>query len=466
MEPLPLSGNSSTSETERETDLPVQTPAEAVPEDNGLGHASNGVVEDLSPGLGSPVSPRASKKTKKRRREETERKQQTPLLLSYCPPVPTVAMFCHEAPDSAVGRQVGKIVQALARRHVEVVLFCRLPFAIEQTGVTVHAVGPASAEDLMSSVETFARQAAEVYGRQFPAGSAPSALLGHEWTTIPLLLLLREHTKKEFQLSLQSLERQRSDMTSAISQSIEEIEACGLCDAAGILVQDQAVGDAIKHWLPECGDRLHLAAQPFPTRRFTGVTDPGAIKARYQIGPVDPTILFVGNMDEAHGPDLLMKSIPAIVRNNRQARFVFVGDGDLLWPLRVYVRYLLLEGVVRLTGHMEGQALDELIQAADVVVVPSRRPTEWWPFQAAWAARRPVVATHPLAPSVLEHEKDCVLVYPHESSVVWGVERLLFDARFRELLGHRGHEKLEERFGWNSVAGQLETLLGLNVKTG
>jgi glycosyltransferase involved in cell wall biosynthesis len=275
------------------------------------------------------------------------------------------------------------------------------------------------------------------------------------------LLLLHEHTKRDFHLALRSVERQRSTLTSETSQRIQEIEASGLQAATGVLIEDLALGETIRHWLPECAGRLHLAAQPFPVQRFAGVTDPGQIKARFQIGPIDPTILFVGNLDERHGPDLLMKAIPAIVKNHPQARFVFVGDGDLLWPLRVYVRYLLLENVVRIVGHLEGQPLDELVQAADVIVVPSRESTEWWPFQAAWAARRPVVATHSLKAPVLQHDRNCVLIYPHESSVVWGVERMLWDEKLRDQFAEAGHAELEERFGWNGVAAQLETLLGI-----
>ncbi len=434
-----------TVESERET-------RETAPGVNGIGKPHR----DFAPEVPAPVAPP---------RLVVPPAVTVPLLPAPTPPRPVVAVFCFEAPDSPVGQYVGKIVQALARRQVDVVLFCRLPFAIDQTAVTVHAVGPKAAEqddDLLAAVEEFTRQAARAFGQQFPAGSAPTALLGQEWATIPTLLLLHEHTGHDFHLALHSLERQRSkDLTGPVSSRIDEIEANGLQDAAGILVQDQALGETIRHWLPECGDRVRLAAQPFPTRRFSGLTDAGMVKGRYQVGPVDPTILFVGSLDEAHGPDVLMKSVPAVVKNHPQARFVFVGDGDLLWPLRVYARYLLLEGVVRLVGHLEGQPMDELMQAADVVVVPSRRPTEWWPFQAAWAARKPVVVTHAMGAAVLEHEKDAILVYAHESSIVWGIERLLYDARLRQLIGHRGHEKLEERFGWNSVAGQLESLLGI-----
>jgi glycosyltransferase involved in cell wall biosynthesis len=228
-----------------------------------------------------------------------------------------------------------------------------------------------------------------------------------------------------------------------------------------VLVQQPAVAEVARFWVPECAPRITCARQPFPVHQFDGRLDPGAIKARFQVGPVDPTVLYIGDVDERHGADVLMKSVPAILKNHPQARFVLVGDGPLWWPLRVHARYLLLEHAVRMVGHLEGPALYELIQAADIIVVPSREPTEWWPIQAAWAARRPMVASHQTASLLVEHERDGVLVYPHESSLVWGIERLLFDEGLRQRVAARGREKLEERFGWNGVAAQIEELLAV-----
>ena len=96
-----------------------------------------------------------------------------------------------------------------------------------------------------------------------------------------------------------------------------------------------------------------------------------------------------------------------------------------------------------------------------MVAVPSRESTPWWPIQAAWAARRPVVATHQAAPDLLTHERDSVLVYPSENSCVWGIERVLFDADFGCALGKQGNEELDKRFGWNMVAAQVEELMGI-----
>ena len=102
-----------------------------------------------------------------------------------------------------------------------------------------------------------------------------------------------------------------------------------------------------------------------------------------------------------------------------------------------------------------------MIQAADIIAVPSRESTPWWPILAGWAARRPVVASHAAAPGLLEHEQDSVLFYPNENSCVWGIERLLYDGELSRRLGDKGNAKLEERFGVGSVAAQLQELMGV-----
>ena len=153
--------------------------------------------------------------------------------------------------------------------------------------------------------------------------------------------------------------------------------------------------------------------------------------------------------------------MPAILKNPKQARLIIAGEGALYWPLRVYTRYLLLEHAVRLVGSVEGQAMHELVQAADVIAVPSREATPWWPILAAWAAGRPVVATHAAAPALLAHDVDSELCYPIENSCVWGIERLLYDPELGRRLTQRGLQKLDDRFGWNAVAAQVETLMGV-----
>ena len=116
--------------------------------------------------------------------------------------------------------------------------------------------------------------------------------------------------------------------------------------ASRVLLQDPACGEVARYWVPPCADKLVLARQPFPVHHFRSGLDAGAVKARYRCGPLDPVVLYIGDMDERHGPDVLVKSMPAVLKNTRQVRLVMVGDGSLFWPMRVHARYLLMEHAV------------------------------------------------------------------------------------------------------------------------
>lgn len=191
-----------------------------------------------------------------------------------------------------------------------------------------------------------------------------------------------------------------------------------------------------------------LAIKPtrrtFPYPEFASDLDPAVVKARYQVGPIDPMIVFVGDLDDRHGPDVLIRAMPAILKNHPQSRLIIVGDGQLLWPLRVMSRYMLLDYAIRIVGHVGGRDVRELIAAADVVAIPSRVCTEDWQILAGWSARRPVVATHAVAGKLCLHEEDSVLVYGNPASCVWGIERVLYDPDFGRRIGQNGYQRVVE----------------------
>ncbi|HTU89820.1 MAG TPA: glycosyltransferase family 4 protein [Gemmataceae bacterium] len=377
---------------------------------------------------------------------------------------PVLAAFCWEHPDTPVGQSVLQTVAALARRHTTVHLFGRVSVPLDVPGLHVHAVGDSEGDDLLVRVQEFTSRAANAFLHQFPGGSPHVTLMGHEWSGAGPLDLLRGLKNNRTIFSLSSLERQRSDMTSEISKRINELECTALRESQVILTQEPAAAEVARFWVPECAARLIAARQPFPVAHFNSKIDRGQVKARYQVGPIDPTILFVGDFSDRYGPDLLTKAMPAILRNHPQARLILVGDGALYWTTRVYSRYLLLDHAIRFPGSVVGQAMHELVESADIIALPSRDSTPWWPIQAAWAAGRPIVATHKAAPALLEHERDSVLVYPVEQSLVWGIERVLYDADLCATLGRNGRDKLEERFGWNNVAEQIEELMGVPAR--
>lgn len=386
------------------------------------------------------------------------RKGKSPSVVSR-PQRTLYGLICREDPAGPVAARTARVAEALAARGREVHVFCRLPIAVGDTRVVIHVVGAQDSGDLVEQTVDFGRRVAEAVHQQRNGSRAQLILIGQEWGALPALLQLGEEPGVETMLALQSLERMRSDLGSALSQRIHDLEIHGLRSVRAVLAQDGTVSTEITKLVPECAPRVVQARTAFPVDEYTLDLDPGAIKARYDVGPVDPTILFVGDLDERHGPDLLMRAMPAILKNHAQARLVVVGDGTLLWPLKVMSRYMLLDHVVRLVGHVGGRQVRELIAASDVVVVPSRVRTEDWQILSGWSAKRPVVATYQVAEGICRHEQDSVLIYANPASVVWGIERVLFDRELGQRIAENGHAEVVQRFGWDPVATQIESLV-------
>jgi glycosyltransferase involved in cell wall biosynthesis len=335
-------------------------------------------------------------------------------------------------------------------------LYCAEPVAVEDP-VQLHALGVPDGDDLVAQAHEFARRVRTAVARDV---GAPVSALAYEWGTIPALLALGEGPRV---LCLETLERQRSDdMSRPFSAAVEEIERSGLAAVQHAIVRSGETAEHAGRLLPGCADRLVHSRWVFPSHEFAPVPDPGEVKARYHVGPVDPTILFVGDLDWRHGPDLLIKALPPVLKNNPQVRLIIAGEGEMLWPLKVQSRYMLLDHAVRIVGDVSGQPVRELVAAADLVAVPSRECTEDWQILAGWAAERPVVATHEVAGHFCVHEEDCVLVYSNQGSCVWGIERLLYDPALARRIGMRGRQRLEQLHGWGGVAAQIEELLFLS----
>ena len=154
-----------------------------------------------------------------------------------------------------------------------------------------------------------------------------------------------------------------------------------------------------------------------------------------------PTLLFLGDLDERHGVDLLLRAMPIIRRHHPEARLVLVGGGPLAEPLATYARYLQLDEIVSFLPARTMSYHADMIHAADLVVVPGRLAVSPDAVRAAWQAQKAVVATHEAASAFAEHERDALLVYPSENAIAAAVLRLLGNPELARKLGQAGHRR-------------------------
>ncbi len=190
---------------------------------------------------------------------------------------------------------------------------------------------------------------------------------------------------------------------------------------------------------------------------FDGFIDAGAVKRRYGIGPLDPTVLFSGRLAMQKGPDLLLEAVPKVLRCLPHTKFVFVGDGHMRGDLESRARQLGVAHATRFLGYRNGGELPEIYKACDTVCLPSRNEPFGIAALEGWAAGKPVVASRNGGPGeFIWHGVTGFKVDPTPESIAWGVGSLFSDFDRARWMGANGRRAAETAFSWDTIAQQTE----------
>jgi glycosyltransferase involved in cell wall biosynthesis len=230
----------------------------------------------------------------------------------------------------------------------------------------------------------------------------------------------------------------------------------------GTFVADKviAVSNALKNelmWMYNLPDwKVSVVFNGINPRNYDGWIDPGAVRRQYGIGPIDPMVLFAGRMVYQKGPDLLVEAIPYILRHYNNAKFVFVGDGEMRCSVEERARRMGVSHATRFLGYYTGWRLSDLYKATDCVCVPSRNEPFGIVILEAWSAGKPVVASENGGPSeIIWHDVNGYKIYPNPNSVAWGIGTLFADFEHARWMGRNGRIAVETAFSWDTIADQV-----------
>ncbi len=210
-------------------------------------------------------------------------------------------------------------------------------------------------------------------------------------------------------------------------------------------------------WMYELpGDKIRVVHNGVSPHKWARWLDPGAIKAPYGIGPLDPMVLFTGRMAYQKGPDLLVETAPKVLCSYPQTKFVFVGDGDMRPYVSDRARGNGSDGACRFLGYISEDELINLYNACDAVCVPSRNEPFGIVVLEAWSAGKPVVVTHSGGPDeFVWHDVNGYLVYQDPESLAWGLGTLMQNWDHARWMGHNGRIAAETAFCWDVIADHM-----------
>lgn len=197
------------------------------------------------------------------------------------------------------------------------------------------------------------------------------------------------------------------------------------------------------------------------TAHFSPDAAPDDLRQRFGIPESHQLVLFVAALDRAHhfkGLGLLLQVMPLLPPSTW---LLVVGDGDLRQAYERQATALGIADRIIFAGGIDQAHLPPFYRSADVTVLPSAPPESFGlVLIESLACGTPVITSDiPGVRTVVDHGRDGLLIAPGDrDSLRSAIEQLLGDRCCRTAMGHAGRAKAVERYRWEAIGAQLETL--------
>lgn len=284
---------------------------------------------------------------------------------------------------------------------------------------------------------------------------------GHDWLSVRALIHAKKALGRPTVLTLHSTEFGRcgNQLCDGDSRRIRDIEWEGTYVADHVVSVSCALLDELCWLYSPPANKTSVIYNGVDVGRFDGDVDMPGVRRNYHINEYDPMILFVGRLAWQKGPDLLTGAMPGLLSYYPDAKFVFVGDGDMRASLESNSWTSGVGGSTRFLGPRTGRELVELFRTSDIVCVPSRNEPFGIVILEAWSAKKPVVVTRRGGPAeFVRHGETGFVVSDNQDSIGWGIGTALANREDADQMGQNGRHLAENRFSWNDIACSTEEI--------
>ena len=187
-------------------------------------------------------------------------------------------------------------------------------------------------------------------------------------------------------------------------------------------------------------------------QQYRASIDPGDVKRAYGIHPYAPLILFIGRLVYQKGPDLFIEALRKVCHDRWDAKVIVAGDGGM----RQYLQDRARDLPVNFVGYIPDSEYIRLLNACDLVVIPSRNEPFGLVLLEAWSAEKPVVACDVGGLSEnIDTFVNGIKVQPEPDSIAWGIGAMIDDPTTAQVRGRRGRAKVDRQFLWSPIARRM-----------
>jgi glycosyltransferase involved in cell wall biosynthesis len=172
-------------------------------------------------------------------------------------------------------------------------------------------------------------------------------------------------------------------------------------------------------------------------------------RAKYALGSV-PFILFMGRLDAAKGPDLLLRAFCNAREQLLPYHLVFAGpELDKSPELRAMVAHYKIEDRVHFLGYVGGLNRSRAYYAADLLVIPSRREAMSIVALEAGITGTPVLMTDQCGFNEMAEAGGAMVV--SLEGMEKGLVDMLGDSAALKMRGEKNRAFVSKHFLWDSI---------------
>jgi len=177
----------------------------------------------------------------------------------------------------------------------------------------------------------------------------------------------------------------------------------------------------------------------------------------HDIPLTQPMLLFVGRVAHEKNINFLLEMHVKLIRNHPDALLVITGEGPAEESIKHSIEKLGISNKVRMIGYLDrSHELIACYKAADIFVFASKSETQGLVLLEAMAQGTAVVALAELGTKSILIEGEGVLIakddvddFAHKVSV------LLSDPTKRQMIGERGRQYAQEKWGAGTLAKKV-----------